>query len=167
MVRLLDHRFWQCGYNDSWSASVPATRGCATTVWRSRANASISLSTGVLIRRARPSRENRLAGGTEARSILDEASDDALLIGHELVAKSEHVVGAGLLVGLGPSVGLLRGCAGLRRQEQCGCGEAQQDSRARGGRGRKIPVMFRHGRLRLPVRGGCRTHRGNQMRISR
>ena len=60
-------------------------------------------------------REYGLARGTEIAAVLGEASNNALLVGDELVAKPEHVVGAGLLVGLTSTEGFLRARGGQHR----------------------------------------------------
>jgi hypothetical protein len=124
--------FLQCSNNDSWLAPVAARPGCTTACFQKAEGArSQHLSTGVRIHGAlaaslgRP-REYGLAGGTEAPAVLGEASNNALLVGDELVAKPEHVIGAGLLLGLSATIGLLRAGGGLRRKEQPCRGEAQQ-----------------------------------------
>ena len=71
------------------------------------------LSAGALP--AAPAREYGLARGTEIAAVLGEASNDALLVGDELVAEPEYVVGAGLLVGLTSTEGFLRARGGQHR----------------------------------------------------
>jgi hypothetical protein len=71
------------------------------------------LSTGALP--AAPAREYGLARGTEIAPVLGEASNNALLVRYELIAEPEHVVGAGLLVGLTSTEGFLRARGGQHR----------------------------------------------------
>ena len=62
-----------------------------------------------------PAREYGLARGTEIAPVLGEASNNALLVRYELIAEPEHVVGAGLLVGLTSTEGFLRARGGQHR----------------------------------------------------